>query len=267
MSTTAPRTPRLRLTLQPVIVKLYKLAGIVALGAILIGLLLYLINNVFYFFDNTWVRRVILSPRHVRVVEAAAELSAAEQRLAQLEVEQARTTAELAKLDRVIASSQKFELDMGAVIEGAGHNLTAVGPRRELDRAQLEREAATGDKLIIERHLRELENSIADQKGVVDRLSSSFYLKGRSGKIVVGFVPYANLGNARPGTTLYRCKWGLINCWSAGKVVSVLDGEVTERHPHRDETERGVMIELELTDPSAGEDNVLFAGSKPFWLF
>jgi hypothetical protein len=49
--------------------------------------------------------------------------------------------------------------------------------------------------------------------------------------------------------------------------MSVLDGEVTDRHPHNDALARGVMVELSLTDPSAGQDSVLFAGSKPFWLF
>ena len=91
--------------------------------------------------------------------------------------------------------------------------------------------------------------------------------RAKERQVVVGFVPYDNLPNARPGTTLYRCKWGLVRCSSAGKVVSILDGEVTEHHPHNGATKRGVMIELQLTDPSAGEDTVLFAGSRPFWLF
>jgi hypothetical protein len=29
---------------------------------------------------------------------------------------------------------------------------------------------------------------------------------------------------------------------------------------------RGVMIEMSLSDTHAGQDNVLFAGSKPFWI-
>ena len=28
---------------------------------------------------------------------------------------------------------------------------------------------------------------------------------------------------------------------------------------------RGVMVEIGLSDPEAAEQNVLFAGSKPFW--
>jgi hypothetical protein len=92
-------------------------------------------------------------------------------------------------------------------------------------------------------------------------------LKARNNKIVVGFVPYANLSTARPGTPLYRCSWGLLNCSEVGKILSVLDGEVTERHPEKDKMLRGVMIEMQLNDTRAGQDNVLFAGSKPFWIF
>ena len=49
--------------------------------------------------------------------------------------------------------------------------------------------------------------------------------------------------------------------------MSVLEGEVTEHHPHNNAVKRGVMVEILLHDASAGQDNVLFAGSRPFWLF
>ncbi len=267
MSTTASRPPRLRLSIQPLIVKVYKVAGIVALGAILLGLILYLVNNVFYFFDNSWVRPVILSPNNERVMQASSELSTAEQRLTQLEVDRARATAEIARLGRVVAASDKFVADMRPVVEAAGKTVAAVVPRRELDRAELDRAAAIDDQQTVDAHLRELDQSIADQKGVIMRLSSSYYLKGRGGTVAVGFVPYENLDNARPGTPLYRCRWGLLGCSEVGKVRSVLEGEVSERHPHKDTVLRGLMLELELDERTAGESNVLFAGSRPFWLF
>lgn len=267
MSTTTSRPPRLRLSLQPLIVKVYKVAGIVALGAILFGLILYLVNNVYYFFDHTWVRPVILSPTNEHVRDAATQLAEGQQRLAQLQVERERAAAEMKQLDREIEASDKFVADMGPVIEQAGKNVSAVVPRRELDRALLETARAKDDKVTVEAHIRELDQSIADQKGVVDRLSTSYYLKGTSGPVVVGFVPYENLDNARPGTPLYRCKWGLVRCSEVGKVRSVLKGEVTEHHPHNDTVKRGVMLELELHDADAGESNVLFAGSRPFWIF
>jgi len=267
MPTTAPRAPRMRLSLQPLIVKAYKIAGIVALGAILLGLILYLVNNVFYFFDNSWVRPVILSPRHDKVVAATAELASAQQRLDELEIERAKAAAEKAKLERVQAASVAFIADSTPVIEAAGKTLAAVAPRRELQQAELARQAAVDDAALLERELSMLDASIAAQRGQVERLSSSYYLKARGQKLVVGFVPYENLSSARPGTALYRCSWGLLNCHEVGKVVSVLDGEVSERHPEKDRQLRGVMIEMQLSDASAGEDAVLFAGSKPFWIF
>lgn len=267
MSTPASRAPRLRLTLQPLIVKLYKVAGIFALAVILIGLIAYVVVNIFYFFDNSWVRPVILSPRHERVAEATTAVTAAEERLAALELERARATAELARIDRVIADSEAFEADMGGVVEAGGKTLAAVTARRELDRARLDRQAAADARASTEQQAHALDRRIAEQRSTLQRLGASFYLKGRSGQVVVGFVPYDNLENARPGASLYRCKWGLVRCSSVGKVVSVLEGEVTEHHPHSGANKRGVMIEIHLHDTSAGQENVLFAGSRPFWLF
>lgn len=266
MSTSATRAPRMRLSLQPLIVKLYKVAGIIALGMILVGLVAYVVVNIFYFFDNSWVRPVILSPRHEKVAEATAELTAATERLSDLELDRARTTAALARIERVIASSTQFETDMGPTVVEAGKSLAAVAARRELDRAVLERQAAIDDKAPTEERARDLDRQIIEQRSLVERLSTSFYLKGRTEQVVVAFVPYENLSNARPGTTLYRCKWGLVRCSAVGKVVSVLEGEVTEHHPHNNAVKRGVMVEILLHDRSAGQDNVLFAGSRPFWL-
>lgn len=262
-----PRAPRMRLTIQPLIVKVYKVAGIVALGAILLGLILYLINNVFYFFDNSWVRPVILSPSHDKVVAASADLSAAQQQVDALEIERDQAAARKAKLERSKTAALAFVEENSDVVTAAGKSLGAVEARRSLQLAELEAKAATDDLAVVERELANLDTSIAAARGTVERLSSSYYLKARGQKIVVGFVPYENLSTASPGTALYRCSWGLINCSEVGKVLSVLDGEVSERHPEKDRVLRGVMIEMQLSDAGAGQDAVLFAGGKPFWIF
>lgn len=266
MSTPASRAPKLRLAIQPLVVKLYKLVGIAALAIILVGLIAYVVVNLYYFLDHTWVRPVILSPRHDKVALATRELAVAEERLATLEVDRARTASELARIDRTIAASQAFEDEVGPAITAAGHGVATAAARRELDRAILEREGAADDRIAAELAARTLDRQITDQKAQIARLSTSYFLKARTAEVVVGFVPYENLGNARPGTTLYRCKWGLVRCSAVGKVVSILEGEVTEHHPHNGATKRGVMIELHLTDADAGQDTVLFAGSKPFWI-
>ncbi|HVV86183.1 MAG TPA: hypothetical protein VHE35_24175 [Kofleriaceae bacterium] len=267
MSTTAARASRPRIAIQQMIVRVYKLAGIVALGAILIGLVFWVIVSIFYFFNDSWVRPVILGPRHDKVMAVVAEVQAAEDRLDRLEVDRAKTAADLAQYDRVIATSTSFEADLGPSITAAGTSVAAALPRRALDQAVLDREGAVDGKKTAELRLHQLDEDVTAQQAVLERLRANFYYRARNEKVVVGFVPYTNLEAAHPGATLYRCKWGLVRCSAVGKVVSVLEGEVTERHPHNDALKRGVMIELQLTDPSAGQDNVLFAGSKPFWLF
>jgi len=55
-------------------------------------------------------------------------------------------------------------------------------------------------------------------------------------------------------------------CRNVGSVLKTLPGEVQLRHPHRDNQMRGQMIELSLTDTTAGQDDVLFVGGKPLGL-
>jgi hypothetical protein len=267
MTTTATRASRPRLALQQSIVKLYKVAGIIALGAILIGLVFWVIVSIFYFFDDTWVRPIILGPRHEKVMAVVAEVSAAEDRLDRIEVDRARTAADLAHFDRVIAASAKYEAELGPAITAVGHTAAAALARRALDEAVLDREGAVDGKKAAELRLHQLDEDLVAQQAALAKLRANFYYRARNERVVVGFAPYANLEDARPGATLYRCKWGLVRCSAVGRVVSILDGEVTERHPHNDALKRGVMVELSLTDASAGQDSVLFAASRPFWLF
>ena len=46
-------------------------------------------------------------------------------------------------------------------------------------------------------------------------------------------------------------------------MLEVLRGEITFKHPHRDQMLRGQMVELRMTDPDAATDDVMFVGSRP----
>src|SRR6478609_9432120 len=105
--------PKFWTALQPSIVRVYKVAGLVALTAILVGLIGFLVVNVFYFFDHTWVRPVVLSPTHPKVVEATSQLSAARSRLSQLEAEQLQIQGDLAAIDRTVAKDDKELAEIG----------------------------------------------------------------------------------------------------------------------------------------------------------
>jgi len=251
---------------QPAIIRLYKIAGIVALSAILVGLLAFVTVNVFYFFNRSWVRPVILTQNHAKVIEASNQLADARLRATELESQRIETRSALAKIDRLVATEAKFIDEVTPLAEKHGVK-TAEGAslRKDLDDATLKRADALDDKVTLTQRLKELDARIEDQRKVLDRMGESPYIKATTQAVIVAFVPYQNLSNVTPGTALYGCSWGLVGCSRVGKVLRQIEGEMQDVHPHDNSFQRGVMVEVELTDRSAGEEKVLFAGKKPLW--
>lgn len=262
----ARKTPRFWVAVQPSIIRLYKAAGLVALTAILVGLLGFLVVNIFYFFDNSWVRPVVLSPTHPKVVEASNQLADAKLRQSQLDTEKQEIQAQLSEIERAVALDEKFIADIANTLD------TPKTPeqwlvRRELDKAKLDRENELGRRAPLHARAEMLALRIKDQEQVVHRLEASPYLRAVNGKVVLAFVPYTNLKHVSLGTKLYGCSWGLVMCSRVGKIKATIDGEVQDIHPHDQSVQRGIMVEIELSTPSAEGNTVLFAGGKPLWLF
>src|SRR6185312_10164428 len=250
---------------QPVIVKLYKLAGLFALTAILIGLIGFLIVNVFYFFDHSWVVPVSLTPNYPKVVEATTQLNDARLRASQLDSESLEIKAQIDGIDRAIKFDDKFIAAVGNSVDQPKTPEQWL-VRRELERAELDKDDQVGKKPPLTSRLASLDARIHEQKDLVSKLEASPYLRAAKHNIVLAFVPYSNK-DVKLGTKLYGCSWGLVMCNKVGKVTATIDGEVQGNHPHDDSIQRGMMVEIELTTPSAAEANVLFAGGKPLWLF
>jgi hypothetical protein len=103
----------------------------------------------------------------------------------------------------------------------------------------------------------------ARQDETIAGLEKSAYVRAVDDKATIALVPYGNLDNAKPGTSLYACRVAMVWCREVGTVIEVLPGEVSIRHPHNDTNVRGQMVELRLNDASAAQDEVLFAGGKP----
>jgi hypothetical protein len=262
---TRTQRPRFWLALQPSLVRVYKVAGLIALTAILIGLLSFLVVNIFYFFDHSWVRPTILTSNHPKVIEASQQLGDAEVRLATLESDKVDVEHQLAQANEIIASNQKFLADFAKENTEAPKTADQWILRRETDRARLEIKDAEGKRVPLQQRVNGLKLRIQDQQRLVDQLKQSPYLKGRNERVVLAFVPNSN-NHVKVGTKLYGCSWGLVACSNVGKVTAILEGEVTGTHPHDDSIQRGVMVEIDVT-PGAATDSVLFAGSKPLWLF
>jgi hypothetical protein len=262
----ARKTPKFWVAVQPSIIRLYKAAGLVALTAILIGLLGFLIINIFYFFDHTWVRPVVLSPTHQKVVDASNQLNDARLRQSQLDAEKIEIEAQLAEIDRTITADDKFLTEIGTKVD-APKTPDEWVVHREVETAKLDKENQTGRRAPLKARLDGLAFRIKDEDTVVHRLEQSPYLKAVNGTVVLAFVPYQNLRNVKKGTKLYGCSWGLVLCHVVGKIKDTIDGEVQDIHPHDESIQRGIMVEIELSTPSAANENVLFAGGKPLYFF
>jgi hypothetical protein len=258
-----PTRPRFWTALQPSIVRLYKAAGLVALTAILVGLVGFLVINIYYFFDHTWVRPVVLSPTHQRVVEASTQLSDAKLRASQLSSEKLELEGQLAEIERVVASDDKFIAEVGTAAD-APKTAEQWLMRREMEKVKLEKENMSGRRVPLGQRVESLKLRMKDQDAVVGRLVQSPYLKAIENKVTLAFVPNQNLKNVKLGTPLYGCAWGLVWCKKVGTVKAVLDGEVQDIHPHDESIQRGLMLEVDVSDWGASEA-VLFAGSKPLW--
>jgi hypothetical protein len=255
--------PRFWTAIQPSIVRIYKVAGLVALTAILVGLVGFLVVNIFYFFDHSWVRPVVLSPRHQRVVEASTQLADAKLRASQLTTERLEIDGQLAELERVIASDDRFITDVGGSVD-APKTPEQWLVRREVEKARLEKENMSGKRVPLGQRVESLKLRINDQDAVVNRLAQSPYLKAIENKVTLAFVPNQNLRNLKIGAPLYGCTWGLVWCRKVGTVKAVLEGEVQDIHPHDESVQRGLMVEVDVTDWGASEA-VLFVGSRPLW--
>ena len=255
--------PRFWIALQPSIVRVYKVAGLVALTAILVGLVGFLIVNIFYFFDHTWVRPVVLSPNHQRVIEASNQLSDAKTRASQLTGELGMLEEKLAGNERAISSDDKFIVELGGNAD-APKTPDQWLLRRELERTRLDKDNKIGERAPLAQQIEQQKQLIKAQEAVVNRLAQSPYLKAIENKVTLAFVSNQTLRNVKLGTPLYGCVWGLVWCRKVGTVKAVLDGEVQDIHPHDESIQRGLMMEIDVSEWGASEV-VLFAGSKPLW--
>jgi hypothetical protein len=255
--------PRIWIALQPSIVRVYKAAGLVALTAILVGLVGFLMVNIFYFFDHTWVRPVVLSPNHQKVVEASNQLADAKTRSSRLSGELASLEESVAANERTIIVDERFLAEIGSAGE-APRTAEQWLVRREVERTRLDRDNKIGERAPLAVQIEQQKRLITDQEAVVNRLAQSPYLKAIENKVTLAFVANQNLRNIKLGTPLYGCIWGLVWCHKVGTVKAVLDGEVQDIHPHDENIQRGVMLEVDVSDWGASEA-VLFAGSKPLW--
>lgn len=90
-------------------VNLYKVCGLVVLGAILLGLASFFVINVFYLLDDTWMAPVILSPSHERVVNLRSQLAQQAYQREKLDAEKLELDARLRQTERAIIEQERYQ--------------------------------------------------------------------------------------------------------------------------------------------------------------
>ncbi len=159
-----------------------------------------------------------------------------------------------ASVSRIGGGSKKGPLSAEVLLLEQHYARSSV----EAARAEQSREAmAEGLKL--------LEDAIARYDGLLAAIDASPYLAAMHGDLAIAFVPYANLDSVSPGVSLYGCDVGVFWCHRVGRVNRYLDGEVTLRHPARNQVLRGRMAVLDLSDQRWVQKDLLHAGRAPLF--
>ena len=145
-------------------------------------------------------------------------------------------------------------------------NRDVLAMKRDYDRSKLELARARSSKTAIEKSRAALDGSIARYDGLLKSINESPLLHALDRHVAVAFVPYDNLGAAKVGATVYGCHANFVLCSKVGRVMDVLPGEVTGKHPTQSVEVRGVLVEMDLTDFHDAESTVLHLGHKPLYV-
>jgi hypothetical protein len=262
---------RFRPVFQAAIIRAYKVVGLAALTAILIGLVCFLSVNLFYLVNSSWVRPVELSATHASVLSTMATLSSESARRDEIISEREELQADLEGLDRTIQLNQEYESKFSGAAalpagqKGAADYLELLAGRARIE-SIIERDKAVARKKVMQSQIERLGKSAARYEKLIDELQGSAYVQATERRVTVAFVPYDNLDNVEEGMSIYACRWGLVWCREVGVVGPALKGEVTDTHPQNGSSLRGIMVEIRLADGDAAEEQALFVGKRPFWI-
>lgn len=197
-------------------------------------------------------RTAMLSGKFQLAQISSSNLSLAE-RQAEYETKAAELEATARSLDSILANAE------GDGNTALSYEVLQIKQQYEASRLELA-------KAIEMRNT--LKASLVRQDKILAALKGSAYLRAVNDGATVAFVPYGNLTKVTKGAGVYGCSLTMFWCHHVGDVIEILPGEVSGRHPHRDKSLRGQLVEIKLDseDAEAGADEVLFVGGKPFLL-
>jgi hypothetical protein len=190
-------------------------------------------------------RNSMLTGKYQLAQISSANLSLAE-RQAEFDQRAAELASETQSLDAILADKSHQA--------ALSYDVLKIARDYETSKLALAREMSDHERL---------KGSIERQDQIIDGMRQAAYLRALDDHATVALVPYSHLKNVEKGTTLYGCALDMLVCHAVGKVLDILPGEVMVKVPNRDSMVRGRMIEMQLTDQEAAQNEVLFAGHAP----
>ena len=166
-------------------------------------------------------------------------------------------------LDDRVSTLERSIAALGA-IPGERPTYDALLMRRELHRSQIEAERAETTVEVLQQRMVALEDGVARREALLQSLAGSPYLRAMSQHATLAFVPYRNSGGLEAGQTIFGCVLGPLWCKEVGRIGSIIDGEVTGRHPLSHDELRGVMIDLQMEE-SWAQRPVLYLRKAPLF--
>ncbi len=199
--------------------------------------------------ESLYAARLVEREQHLTANHQLAQLSHTNLSLAERQAELRTRMEELRREVRGFDAS----------LEGREEGLTTevLLLEREYIRSVHEAARADDERRGLEESLEALDEAVASYDTLIATIRRSPWLEAFERGLTVGFVPYGNLENARPGTPLYQCALQLLWCQKVGEVGHPLEGEVNVKHPVRQEYMRGVMVELELENEHWAQEQLL----------
>lgn len=149
---------------------------------------------------------------------------------------------------------------------GGRASLEVVLLEREYLRSTLELARAEEEEGALRENLEATLRTVQMYDEILRSIRNAPRIRAIEGKLTVAFVPYENLSNAPSDAPVYGCSMGVVFCREVGRISERLDGEVTARHPVRNKIVRGVLVEIDFSDPDWAEEEVLHVGGRPLFL-
>jgi hypothetical protein len=104
---------------------------------------------------------------------------------------------------------------------------------------------------------------ITTLQAAIETEQGSPYFLATKGNVHFAFVGYSAATYAGVKKPVYSCLLGVMLCHRVGTVTAIFTDEERAVHPIFKTDMRGFLIQLDLTEPEAAKEKVLFLGHRP----